>query len=78
MVNGWDFNISFLLMSEEKDRFEILKNYPKDGPEPPERQKVVREKDHHESGTGRNDKMKKGGSGKGNWGNPKDDIKYVH
>ena len=64
----------FLVMS---DKFEVLKDYPKDGPEMPEREKIVRNKDRHESGTGRKDKTKRSGKGAGNWGSPEDDIKYL-
>ena len=56
---------------------EILKDYPKDGPEMPEREKVQRSKNKHESGTGRKDTTKREGRGKGNWGNPEDDIKHL-
>jgi hypothetical protein len=33
------------------------------------------EKDRHVSKTGRNDVVKKGGSGHGNWGGPEEEIK---
>ena len=47
-----------------------LEGYPKEGPEVPEREKVKREKDRHESGTGRRDREKRGGKGPSNWGDP--------
>lgn len=47
-----------------------LEGYPKEGPEVPEREKVKREKDRHESGTGRRDREKRGGAGAANWGDP--------
>ncbi|KAH0787584.1 lipid phosphate phosphatase 2-like isoform X1 [Histomonas meleagridis] len=53
-----------------KPGFEILKDYPKEGPEVPERQKVHREKDRHVSGTGRTDRIKRQGRGPSNWGDP--------
>ena len=59
------------------DKFAVLKDYPAEGPEVPEREKIVRKKDKHESGTGRKDKTKKEGKGLGNWGNPEDDIKHL-
>ena len=55
--------------------FAILKDYPQEGPAVPERTKVVRTKDHHESGTGRVDKTKRQGKGPSNWGNEVDDFK---
>lgn len=58
------------------DKFAVLEGYPKDGPEVPERTKVERAKDRHESGTGRKDKVKRGGRGPSNWGNPEDDLKH--
>lgn len=47
-----------------------LEGYPKEGPEVPDREKVKREKDRHESGTGRRDREKRGGKGPANWGDP--------
>ena len=55
--------------------FAILADYPQEGPAVPAREKTVRAKDHHESGTGRRDKTKREGRGAGNWGNAKDDLK---
>ena len=52
---------------------EALKGYPKDGPDMPERQKVHREKDRHEPGTGRRDREKREGKGRSNWGDPIED-----
>ena len=37
--------------------------------------KAEMEKDRHVSKTGRNDVVKKGGSGHGNWGGPEEEIK---
>ena len=59
------------------DKLAVLKDYPAEGPEVPDREKIVRKKDKHESGTGRRDKTKRDGKGKGNWGNPEDDIKHL-
>lgn len=75
-LNGKDFAFHhfIFLMS---DKLAVLKDYPKDGPEVPEREKIVRTKDRHESGTGRRDKTKRQGKGAGNWGDPKDDVKYM-
>ena len=57
------------------DHFAILQDYPKEGPPVPEREKVHRGKNKHESGTGRRDKEKREGRGQGNWGDPiKDQI----
>lgn len=39
----------------------------------PEREKVHREKDRHEPGTGRRDREKREGKGKSNWGDPIED-----
>ena len=55
--------------------FAILADYPKEGPAAPEREKVHRQKDHHESGTGRRDRTKREGRGPANWGNPRDDTR---
>lgn len=52
---------------------EALKGYPKEGPEMPERQKIHREKDRHEPGTGRRDREKREGRGRSNWGDPIND-----
>lgn len=52
---------------------EALKGYPKDGPEMPERQKIYREKDRHDPGTGRRDREKRNGKGSSNWGDPIED-----
>ena len=52
------------------DHFAILKDYPKEGPPVPEREKVVRAKNKHEPGNGRRDKEKRDGHGAGNWGDP--------
>ncbi|EAY07022.1 hypothetical protein TVAG_174920 [Trichomonas vaginalis G3] len=60
------------------DKLAVLKDYPKDGPEMPEREKIVRQKDRHDPGNGRRDKTKRQGNGAGNWGDPKDDIKYIN
>ncbi|KAK8845015.1 hypothetical protein M9Y10_021191 [Tritrichomonas musculus] len=60
-------------MSNKKEAFAVLDNYPKDGPEMPERGKVHREKNKHESGTGRRDREKREGRGQSNWGNALDD-----
>ena len=57
------------------NRFAILADYPKEGPAVPEREKVQRQKDHHESGTGRRDRTKREGRGPSNWGNPRDDTR---
>jgi len=59
------------------DKFDILRDYPPEGPPIPERSKIIREKDHHEPGNGRRDKTKRGGRGPSNWGDPKDDAKYL-
>jgi hypothetical protein len=53
--------------------FAVLQDYPKEGPEMPEREKLKRAKDRHESGTGRRDREKRQGRGQSNWGNPIDD-----
>lgn len=37
--------------------------------------KAEKEKDRHVSKTGRNEVVKKGGSGCGNWGGPEEEIK---
>lgn len=55
--------------------FAILADYPAEGPAVPQREKIVRQKDRHESGTGRRDKTKREGRGPSNWGNPADDAK---
>lgn len=60
-------------MSTKKEQFAALDGYPKDGPEMPEREKVHREKNKHESGTGRRDREKREGRGQSNWGNALDD-----
>lgn len=60
-------------MSNKKEQFAALDGYPKDGPEMPEREKVHRDKDKHDPGTGRRDREKREGRGKGNWGNALDD-----
>lgn len=39
----------------------------------PERQKIYREKDRHEPGTGRRDREKREGKGLSNWGDPIED-----
>jgi hypothetical protein len=39
--------------------------------------KGAREHDHHLSRSGRNDDVKKGGMGKGNWGSPQEEIKQA-
>ena len=52
------------------NRFAILNDYPAEGPEVPEREKVHRSKNKHESGTGRRDNNKRQGQGQSNWGNP--------
>ena len=52
---------------------EALKGYPKEGPAMPERQKIYREKDRHEPGTGRRDREKREGKGLSNWGDPIED-----
>lgn len=54
--------------------FEALKGYPKEGPEVPEREKIHREKDRHEPGTGRRDREKREGRGRSNWGDPVKDA----
>lgn len=55
--------------------FKILADYPENGPEPPKNeQKVHREKNKHESGTGRRDKEKRQGRGQSNWGNALDEA----
>ncbi|OHT14840.1 hypothetical protein TRFO_14798 [Tritrichomonas foetus] len=54
--------------------FAILAEYPEAGPEVPQREKVRREKNKHESGTGRRDREKRQGRGQSNWGNALDDI----
>lgn len=51
-----------------------LNGYPTEGPEVPDREKVVREKDRHESGTGRRDREKREGRGPSNWGDPVQDA----
>jgi len=60
------------------DKFDILKDYPAEGPANPERTKIVREKDRHEPGNGRRDKTKRDGRGPSNWGDPKEDVKYLN
>ncbi|EAY12189.1 hypothetical protein TVAG_003950 [Trichomonas vaginalis G3] len=55
--------------------FAILADYRKEGPAVPEREKIVRQKDRHESGTGRRDKTKREGRGMSNWGQPGDEAK---
>ena len=60
-------------MSNKKEAFAALDGYPKDGPEMPEREKVHRDKNKHESGTGRRDREKREGRGQSNWGNALDD-----
>lgn len=55
--------------------FAILADYPEDGPAVPTREKVRREKNKHEPGTGRRDKEKRQGRGQSNWGNALDDAK---
>ena len=60
------------------NKFEVLKGYPVKGPKVPDREKIIRMKDRHESGTGRKDKTKRNGKGRGNWGNPEDDYKYMY
>ncbi|OHT13880.1 hypothetical protein TRFO_15906 [Tritrichomonas foetus] len=62
----------------KKEQFAVLEGYPKDGPEMPEREKVHREKNKHESGTGRRDREKREGRGQSNWGNPLDDVNHSH
>ena len=57
----------------KQEAFKVLENYPKEGPPVPEREKVHREKNKHESGTGRRDREKREGRGKDNWGNDLDD-----
>jgi hypothetical protein len=52
------------------NRFAILNDYPPEGPEVPEREKVRRAKNKHEPGTGRRDNTKRQGAGPSNWGNP--------
>lgn len=54
--------------------FAILAEYPEGGPEVPQRQKIHREKNKHEPGTGRRDTEKRQGRGKSNWGNALDDV----
>jgi len=49
--------------------FAILKDYPEDGPEVPQREKVTRSKDRHVPGNNRRDKTKRDGRGPSNWGN---------
>lgn len=59
--------IHFIFMSNP---LAALEGYPKEGPEVPEREKVKREKDRHDPGTGRRDREKRQGKGGANWGDP--------
>lgn len=56
--------------------FAILADYPDNGPAMPQREKVHRQKDKHDPGTGRRDKEKRQGRGPSNWGNPMDDVTH--
>ena len=56
------------------NRFAVLSEYPEGIPPVPEREKVHREKDHHEPGTGRRDRQKREGRGRSNWGNALDEA----
>lgn len=62
-------------MTSKKEAFAVLDDYPKDGPDMPEREKVQRKKDKHDPGTGRRDREKREGRGPSNWGNPMDDTR---